>query len=72
MIDSTQKWIEAAKILSVDPYASVLCPECGKKPLRVLDAKSGDLLERWLQCPACLAKNTIRNPINRDGPQASA
>ncbi len=72
MNDSMRKWLEAAKALSVNPNASVPCPDCGKKNLKVLDAKSGDLLERWMQCPACLSKNTIRNPINEGGPQGSA
>jgi predicted RNA-binding Zn-ribbon protein involved in translation (DUF1610 family) len=70
--ESRKKWLEAGKTLAVNPYASVLCPDCGKASLKVLDARSGDLLERWMQCPVCLSKNTIRNPINKNGPQASA
>jgi hypothetical protein len=57
---SSKKWLEAGIKLAKDPTALVPCPDCGKKNLKVLDGKSGDLLERWMQCPACFSLNTLR------------
>ena len=63
MPDERQRWLEAGKILAVDPAAKVECPSCGAANLIVTDAEAGDerrrILERWLQCPVCLAWNTL-------------
>jgi hypothetical protein len=59
----TQKWIEAAKVLAVDPAAPVLCPVCGRVNLTVRDLRSIDVpsvIERVMECPNCGALNTIR------------
>lgn len=55
-----KEWIDAGKILAVDPSASVDCPDCGKAKLEVVDGRSGELLERWMKCPACGSFNTLR------------
>ena len=61
-----QRWLEAAKILAVDPKATVLCPKCGEGALQVTDARQDALkLDRYMRCPICLAHNvmTLREPI---------
>jgi Zn finger protein HypA/HybF involved in hydrogenase expression len=61
-----RRWIEAAKILAVDPKAAVPCPECGEGTLQVIDARQDDVkLDRYMQCPVCRAHNvmTLIDPI---------
>jgi ssDNA-binding Zn-finger/Zn-ribbon topoisomerase 1 len=61
-----RRWIEAAKILAVDPKAVVACPECGKGTLRVIDARQDAIkLDRYMQCTVCRAHNvmTLTDPI---------
>jgi hypothetical protein len=52
-------WIEAAKILAVDPNAKVICPAQGDAHLEVRDAPFPGGAERWLQCPACHAREAL-------------
>ena len=60
-----QQWVEAAKTLSADPSAQVLCPRNGDAYLTVEDvADPADptRVERYLRCPTCGAYNVIRSP----------
>jgi hypothetical protein len=61
-----RRWLEAAKILAVDPKAAVACPECGKGTLQVIDARQDDVkLDRYMQCVVCRANNvmTLTDPV---------
>ena len=75
---TTQKWIEAAKVLTIKPTILVLCPACGKNNLSIRDARSDetpDVLERTLYCSSCGASNSLRlvRPISkRKGPSLGA
>ena len=63
MKQETEKWIKAGSILAVDPKEKVLCPVCQKENLEVEDIRSDtnpDMLERYLFCSACGAKNILR------------
>lgn len=58
-----KRWIEAAKILGVDPNKKVLCPVCQQNFLKVLDVKNevNPLeIERHMSCEACGAYNALR------------
>jgi len=66
MKKDTEKWIKAGSILAKDPTEKVLCPVCQKKNLEVEDIRSEtnpDMVERYLFCFACGAKNVLR--LNR-------
>ena len=58
---ASKKWIEAAKVLAVDPTAAVPCPQCGKDNLQVQDVKHDDKgrISRLLHCPTCKGHNEI-------------
>ena len=61
--DASRKWIEAAKVLTKDPCARVLCPERGDGFIEVRDQVSTEdasLMERWLTCDTCGASNVVR------------
>ena len=63
MTNSRQLWVEAGCILSENPKAKVVCPECGKMPLNVKDVRfgaNGAFIERHLRCPQCGARNSLR------------
>lgn len=65
----TKKWIEAAKTLAQDPTAVVQCPERGDGTLTVRDEVSKDdpaLMERYLVCGTCGARNVIRMRVPRE------
>jgi len=58
-----QRWVEAAKSLSVDSSVQVQCPRNEDAYLKVFDiAVPGhpDMVERYLTCPTCGATNVIR------------
>lgn len=60
---TTLLWIEAGKMLADNPDASVPCPVCGKKNLRVTDIRSAEnpsVIEREMFCPSCGARNYLR------------
>jgi hypothetical protein len=58
--DEWRRWIEAAKILAVDPKAAVACPACGKGTLLVIVSRYGaDKIDRHMQCPVCYARNVL-------------
>jgi phage FluMu protein Com len=60
-MESTAKarWISAGITLGNDPAAKVKCPQCGDADLAVFDAVFDGGTERWMQCPACHALNTL-------------
>jgi Zn finger protein HypA/HybF involved in hydrogenase expression len=56
----SRRWIEAAKILAVNPKAVVLCPSCGKGTLQTIDARFDDKkIDRYMQCPVCHSHNVM-------------
>lgn len=59
--EASRGWIEAAKILAVDPTQIVRCPVLDDGVLQVLDAPlpEGPGLERYLTCSVCGARNII-------------
>jgi hypothetical protein len=61
MMPAGKRWVEAGKILAVDPSAVVRCPERDDGVLRVHDelAPSGDTMERYLICETCGARNMM-------------
>lgn len=57
------KWVEAGKILALDPAKKVSCPQCDSSYLQVSDVRNENnrsQLERILTCPSCLATNILR------------
>lgn len=59
MRDHSQ-WIEAAKQLTENPYAQVLCPECGLAFLSVEDKQVDDShFERHFKCSNCGSHETV-------------
>lgn len=49
-------WIEAAKLLGVEPESIVRCPGCANENLVVEDHRSAldpGVVERFLTCPSC-------------------
>jgi len=60
---SARRWIEAGKILAADKSALVRCPECEDGVLTVHDEVSASdpiMIERYLICEKCGARNVIR------------
>ena len=62
MTPTAKKWTQAGKILAADPSAIVRCPEREDGVLRVHDevAPPGDVMERYLVCETCGARNVLR------------
>jgi phage FluMu protein Com len=63
MKDETKRWIDAGKLLAVNPHAEVLCPRCQAVALIVTDVSPPSdptLVERHMQCPRCEAYNALR------------
>ena len=57
-----ERWLEAAKILSADASARVLCPHAGDDYLEVMDLTSEAdprRSERVMRCPTCGHYNAI-------------
>lgn len=61
MEEKRRKWINAAKELSENGKALVLCPECEKGILRVKDEpiKEWQKVDRYLICDVCSKWNVI-------------
>jgi hypothetical protein len=62
MTPATKRWIEASKILAVDPSASVPCPEREDGTLTVRDEifeSDSTRMERHLVCDTCGARNSL-------------
>jgi hypothetical protein len=58
----TKKWIEAARVLGVDPQARVRCPARDDGDLTILDVPydaDPSRFERYLTCPTCGARNIM-------------
>jgi len=55
MEEKTKKWIEAAKILGINPAAEVVCPECGVGKLLCKDEpiEIWGKIDRYLVCDNC-------------------
>jgi len=68
MNTETQRWIEAAKVLAMDPTAKVRCPRNNDSDLEVEDVVINEThLERHLRCPKCGAYNAILLPKKGGG-----
>lgn len=59
--DVTKAWIEAGKLLAVDPTMSVPCPVCGVANLVVQDVviEGSNKFERIMRCPNCGSQNIL-------------
>lgn len=67
-VSKARRWAEAAKILAKDPSAVVPCPELNDGVLKVHDEVfRGDptMMERYLVCDKCGARNVIRMRVPR-------
>lgn len=54
MNETSQKWLEAAKILIKDPTVKITCPECNKGTLIVKDEEFSETqIDRYLICDNC-------------------
>lgn len=63
MKTEVERWIEAGKVLALDPSAKVLCPRCTSTYLTVRDVPLGPTkMERHLRCASCGAYNAIIGP----------
>jgi hypothetical protein len=75
MKKKSREWIEAAKVLSANPRARVLCPSCEKDYLRVKDVSYPDdpeLFDRYLTCLHCGAGEVLsrlRRADAKSGPE---
>lgn len=61
--DITKRWIEAAKILGINPNENILCPVCQQSFLKVQDVKNENNpleIERHMNCELCGAYNALR------------
>src|SRR4051812_36664987 len=61
-------WIEAAKILGLDPTARVVCPAKRDDILDVHDEvfpADRTMMERYLTCPTCGARNIMRMRVQK-------
>lgn len=65
-ITTTEKWIEAGKILASDATRKVECPECEKATLEIEDiydeSNPAEIIERMIYCPLCEAKQFVLRP----------
>lgn len=55
-----ERWLEAAKVLSLQSEATVPCPVCAEATLQVLDVPFPGGLDRYIHCPLCGAKNVLQ------------
>ena len=59
-------WLDAAKVLAINPEAIVSCPECRIGKLKVKDEpiEQWNKIDRYLYCDACGRWNvlTMSNP----------
>ncbi|QKD04550.1 hypothetical protein [Mesorhizobium loti] len=66
---SKDLWIEAGKILAVDPRTIIKCPDCGEAELTVLDTPADAThIDRHIRCPGCGAYNALYKNIGFDHP----
>ncbi len=68
-LEITRRWIEAGKLIAKNRDELVLCPVCQSATLRVEDVHVvGDqaLIERYMTCPSCSARNSLRLKRNHE------
>ncbi|OCG21202.1 hypothetical protein A9G11_08340 [Gilliamella sp. wkB108] len=61
-----KRWIEAGKILGVNPTANILCPVCQQSFLKVQDVEIETdplQIERHMSCDICGAYNALRMTV---------
>lgn len=57
------RWIEAGKLVAVNPESKVICPVCEKAFLQMTDVRNEKYfseLERHMVCNECGAYNALR------------
>ena len=65
-------WVKAAADLIRNPYAQVLCPNCGVAFLTVEDEQLDDQhIDRHLKCPNCGAHETVLKKTNDEGSRSA-
>jgi hypothetical protein len=59
--ERTKNWIEAARQLSINPKAVVICPECNSGYLQVKDEliEQWNKIDRYLICDTCGQYNVL-------------
>ncbi len=60
---TARQWLEAAKILAIEPSRQLRCPERDDGFLRVHDERFDSdptRMERYLVCETCGARNVLR------------
>ena len=65
-----KQWLEAAKLLAVNPATQIVCPKCGQAALVVTDVPHPGDPSRWerhIECPAC---HTTAHMLMRSDPAA--
>jgi len=60
--------IDAARILDINPKASVSCPRCGKASMRVFDTdpQHDGKFSRYLKCPTCGPLGILQTRLRPD------
>jgi hypothetical protein len=69
MTTVARKWLEAGKVLAADPSKAVRCPERDDGLLRVHDevfTADPTMMERYLVCDICGARNVLRMQVPAD------
>lgn len=61
MKEETKVWLEAGRILEVNPKAIINCPHCNTGTLKVIDEpiKAWNKIDRYLLCESCGHWNVI-------------
>jgi hypothetical protein len=65
------KWIEAGKIMAVDPDADVLCPQNKDGKLIVFDTEHGNHISRYLICVSCKSYNVLLLKVSSNQKRAN-
>ncbi len=62
MSNSSEGWIEVAKLFAEDREVEILCPECGKACLKSeeIALPSDKTVEKRIYCEYCGAENFMR------------
>ena len=59
-MNDRRNWIDAAKVLTDNPYAQIACPNCGLAFLKVRDSVLDSThIDRHIFCPECGAAESI-------------
>ena len=61
LTETSKLWVEAAKVLGVNPEAIVNCPECKVGTLKVKDEpiEIWNKIDRYLYCDTCGKYNVL-------------